>query len=408
MENFFDFKLIASIVSLLVLGVGFLLAFNYLRRIVDPNQVHIVQSAKKTVSYGINTNNGNVYYAWPKWIPILGVTTVVLPVSNFDVSLNAYEAYDQDKVPFTVDVTAFFRIENTNVAAQRVENISELYDQLLSIVQGAVRTILATYTIDDIMLKREIFGEAFTEAVTPQLEGWGVVPVKNLELMDIRDAKGSEVIHNIMAKKKSHIEMESRIEVAHNHQKAQEAEIAAKQEVELKTIAASQNVKVRDVEAQRLVGEKSAEKNRVVGIANEKSQQEVASEQANTAEKTMAVNRVNTVRQAEIERDRAAVELEQAGYRADAVVREGKAEAEKRKLIMEADNALEIRLEMQKNTAIGVATALAESGVKLVPNVYIGGGDGETGPSNAMDTLAKIAMVNMADKFVADSSNDNE
>lgn len=382
-------------VAVLLFVVGSIWAFNYLRQIVDPNQVHVVQSAKTTRSYGTKTQNGNVYYKWPSWIPFLGVTTVVLPISNFDLSLNSYEAYDRDKVPFKVDVTAFFRIEDTDEAAQRVSSKQELDSQLLSIVQGAVRTILATYTIDEIMLQREIFGEAFTKAVTPQLTSWGVVPVKNLELMDIRDAHESRVIHNIMAKKKSHIEMESRIEVATNMQRAQEAEIQAQQEVDLKSINAKQTVEVRNVEAQRLVGEKNAEKNRVVGIANEQSQQQVASEQAVTAEKNMAVKRVNTVRDAEIERDRAEVALAQAGFNADAIVREGKAEAEKRKLIFDADKALEIRLQVQKETSIGIAQALAQGGVKLVPNVYIGGGDGETGPANAMDTLTKIAMVNM-------------
>jgi len=385
----------AVVVGVLLLAV----VLSYLRRVVNPNQVHIVQSSKTTTSYGISTKNGNVYYAWPSWIPVLGVTTVVMPVSNFDLSLNGYEAYDQDKVPFKVDVTSFFMIENTNVAAQRVSSIAELNDQLMSIVQGAVRTILATYTIDDIMLKREIFGDAFTKAVTPQLEGWGVVPVKNLELMDIRDANDSHVIHNIMAKKKSHIEMESRVEVANNNQKAEEAEIAARQEVDLKAINAKQFVDLRDVEAKRVVGEKTADQERTVGLASEKSRQEVAAEQAVTAERDMAVRRVNALRQAEIERDQAAVELDQAGFRADAVVREGTAEATKRKLIFEADNALEVRLQMQKETSIGVAKALAEGGVSLVPKVFIGGNTGEggeSGSSSAIDTLVKIMAMNMA------------
>jgi len=130
----------------------------FLRRVVPTNEVHIVQSTKHTRSYGKDTPNGNTYYEWPFWIPVFGVTKIVMPVSVFDIQLNAYEAYDVGRVPFVVDIVAFFRIADSNVAAQRVESFRELESQLLSIVQGAVRTILASHDIDKIMLERSIYG----------------------------------------------------------------------------------------------------------------------------------------------------------------------------------------------------------------------------------------------------------
>lgn len=57
-----------------------------LRRIVPTNLVHIVQRGNQTVSYGTNKQS-NVYYKWPSWLPILGVSTRELPVSNFDIDL---------------------------------------------------------------------------------------------------------------------------------------------------------------------------------------------------------------------------------------------------------------------------------------------------------------------------------
>ena len=83
-------------IGLIVLIVKILL----LRRIVPADMVHVVQTNKKTTSFGKNTGNGNVYYHWPKWIPILGIEVKKLPVSNFDMPLNNYEAYDKDRVPF--------------------------------------------------------------------------------------------------------------------------------------------------------------------------------------------------------------------------------------------------------------------------------------------------------------------
>ena len=81
-----------------------------LRKVVETNVVHIVQSRKKTTSYGTGQEGGNVYYAWPSWMPIIGITRIMLPVSNFNLGLRDYEAYDKDRVPFKVDITGSYAI----------------------------------------------------------------------------------------------------------------------------------------------------------------------------------------------------------------------------------------------------------------------------------------------------------
>ena len=136
------------LVGLVLLGVAVKLIFIILdlRRVVPTNQVHIVQRAKQTISYGKDTPNGNTYYEFPSWIPILGITKIVLPVSVFDLDLKAYEAYDIGRLPFVVDIKAFFRIDDSNMAAARVASFGELKDQLLGIVQGAVS--IATHISD--------------------------------------------------------------------------------------------------------------------------------------------------------------------------------------------------------------------------------------------------------------------
>lgn len=387
--------------GLIVLGsvLVFLVVLSIaLRTVVPTNMVHIVQSKKKVISYGKDKEGGNVYWSWPSWVPMLGVLVTKLPVNNFEIRLKDYESYDKDRVPFLIDVTAFFRITDTNKAAQNIDH-KILESQLREIVQGAVRTILASYTIDEIMMHRDKFSNSFTDAVTSQLQEWGVSPVKNLELMDIRDAKGSTVIENIMAKKKSFIERESRVEVAENMRVAQEAEIKAAQEVDLKRVA-----------AQQVVGERTAASEQAVGIALEKSKQSVAAEAAVTAEKDMEVIKVNTIKQAEINRNQAKIEAEEAAFKADAILKEGHAQAEVRKQIFEADNALEIRLTVQKETAIGVAQALASGKNALVPETYIGGaGDGKSGePASAMDTLLKLITVSTATQIAAkETTTDN-
>jgi len=311
------------------------------RVVVPTNMVHIVQTRKKTTSYGTGQLGSNVYYRWPRWIPRLGVTVIELPVSNFDLSLKDYEAYDKDRVPFMVDVVAFFRINNTGIAAQRVASVQELENQLTQIVQGAVRKVLASAVIDTIMLERAQFGHQFTEEVRTQLEEWGVEPVKSMELMDIRDGHGSKVISNIMAKKTSHIEMESRTEVAGNMKSAETAEIEAKQAVD-----------IRRQEAEQAVGQRTAEKDKQVGIAQQTARQEVATQEKETRERDMAVTRVAEVRQAEITRDQQLVVAEQ----------------DQKTRVIIADGMLEAKRKESAGIEVeGAARAAAEKLMQLAP-----------------------------------------
>jgi len=128
------------------------------RVVVPTNVVHIVQSKKSTISYGTGQEGGNVYYKWPAHWPIIGVTTIEFPVSNFDLTLDNYDAYDVDRVPFLVHVVSFFRIKDTNKAAKLISTFVQLKEQLMYITQGAVRKVLASHDINKIMLDRATFG----------------------------------------------------------------------------------------------------------------------------------------------------------------------------------------------------------------------------------------------------------
>ena len=312
-----------------------------LRRIVPTNEVHIVQRNKNTVSYGKDLASGNVYYEFPAWLPIIGVNKVVLPVSVFSLNLNDYEAYDVGRLPFIVDIACFFRIIDSNTAAQRVASFTELHNQLKSIVQGAVRTILASNEIEHILQGRSTFGEQFTKEVDAQLANWGVCTVKNIELMDIRDHRDSAVIHNIMEKKKSFIEMESRTEVAKNKQLAEIAETQA-----------TRNVAVQQQEAKQVTGLREVEASRQVSIAKEEAMQAVKEQAKVTKEKEMSVLRVENVRKAEIEKEMAVT----------------KASQQKETTILIAEGDLESKRRSSEAITIeGAAKASAEKALLLAP-----------------------------------------
>lgn len=362
----------------IVLGVillaGFLLAMFILRRVVPTNMVHIVQSSTATTSYGKGRETGNTYYAIPSWVPKFGVTVTEFPESIFKVSLSDYEAYDQARLPFMVDVTAFFRVEKSETAAQRVSSFKELQDQLDSVLKGAVRRILATNALEHIMEARADLGAQFTKEVNEQIKEWGVCTVKTIEFMDLRDSKssGSKVIHNIMAKEQSRIDRESRTAVAANQKDAELAEILA-----------SQAVEIQKQEAQQQVGIRTAEKEKVVGISREQAKQDIQEQAALTAAKTMEVKRVELERGAEIDKSVAITQAE-AQQRVHIVqaeaaksVRITAAQADREAQVLESEG----QLTATKNDAVGIQ-AKGEAEAKAQELLLLA-------PVTAQTTLAK-------------------
>ncbi len=330
-----------------------------LRRVVPTNEVHIVRRGKNTMVYGTPAKGnqtqakqfcGNSYYEFPISIPYVGVTVTKMPLSIFGIDINDYDAFDKERVPFVVDIQSFFRIADYEVAASRISEIRELKAQLLSIVQGAVRSILAKDFLNEIMGERSKYGQQFTDEVKDELKSWGVETVKNIELMDVRDAHGEEVISNIMRKKKSEIEKESRVAVAKNDQEAREAEIEAQRQVELK-----------EQEANQQVGLRKAEVAREVGIANEQSTQAVKEQAKLTKEKEMEVQKVETVKKAEIEKEKTVID-------AEAKKRETEINADAAKAKAERDAEAQLILTTKKAEGSLITAAKSAEGIRLEGN----------------------------------------
>ncbi|KVP75507.1 hypothetical protein WJ96_07310 [Burkholderia ubonensis] len=342
--------------------VGLLMAI-MLRRVVPTNMVHIVQTTRSSTPYGRGKPAGNTYYAFPSWVPKLGITVTEFPESIFQVALSDYEAYDQARLPFEVTAVAFFKVDNAETAAQRVATFDALKQDLHAVLQGAVRRVLATNTLEHIMQSRSELGNQFTTEVQEQVQQWGVVAVKTIEFMNIQDAKGSSVIANVMAKEKSRIEKESRVAVAEN-----------KRQAELAEIDANRTVEVQRQDAAQQVGLRTAEKDKQVGIANEQAQQDIKAAAKTTAERDMDVKKVQEVRGAEIARDVATVRAEQdkqvavVNAEAQKQVQVVSAEAQKQAITTKAEGDLAAALKDAEGIkARGEASAAAEQAMLMAP-----------------------------------------
>ncbi len=340
------FWILIGVAALLV--VSLIVWVLSLRRVVATNEAHVVRQGRKTNMYGVDGKGS--YYQWPAWVPGLGTSVTKLSLENFVLPVDDYEAYDKEKLPFVVDIRAFFHIKDCLMASTRASSMYALKEQLGDVVKGAVRTILAQDELEKIMVERSKYGEEFTQEVNSQLASWGVETIKTIELMDIRDSRGEEVIANIMQKKKSAIEKDSRVTVANNRQVAQEAEIAAEQAVQLRQKTADEVVGLRDAEVKQRVG-----------IADQQSEQAIKEETKVTKEKEMAVLQVETVRKAEIRKEATVVEAEASRKKTEI-----DAEAAKKKTELEAEaNLVKATKNAEGIQAEGVASAEAKKQMEL-------------------------------------------
>jgi flotillin len=373
------------------------------RVVVETNEVHIVQSGKNRVSYG-GDSEANSYYNWPSWIPGIGNVVTQLPLSVFDTRLERYEAYDKDKVPFSVDIFAQFEVVDPSVAAQKISHFSELKDQLSNVLKGVVRATLSTKDIEAIMLGRREIGTEFQEQADEQVKEYGVRAVF-LEFMNIEDTHDSSVISDIQEKRKSAISRDSRIEVAENTKAAKIAEIEATREKDLANESALEEVGVR-----------SAERKEVVGLRQQKADQAVREEMRVTEEKTQAVARVRDVEAAAIAAEAkeklADGELYAEERKADAIKAVGQANAEAQKEMelapvqakIDLADAINERpeymkyletikeLEVRQVVDSEKAKALASADIKIISS---GGGDADEKINGVLDVLSSKGGSNL-------------
>lgn len=340
---------------MLIIPAIFIIILVNLRRVVPTNEVHIVQRKSSSTVHGRWFKWWNVYISWPAWVPGFWVEVQKLPLSIFSLQLNGYKAYDSWKVPFIVDVTAFFVIKEPETAAQKIFNISELKTQLNEILKWVVRKTLASKDIIDIMESRVEIKDEFYQEVFSAVKDWWV-DLKNVEFMDIRDPDddSSSVIENIMNKKRSQIESESQIEVAENQKRAMIEKEAKNSEARARAAEAKSKADIVEYDSRRLSDLKrienekltqnlEIEKEQTLAMQREEAKQKLYESSKVTRERELAIKELEEQKNAEINRNIEIIRAEEASKKslidAEAKARaiEIQAEADRKKAEFEAE-----------------------------------------------------------------------
>jgi regulator of protease activity HflC (stomatin/prohibitin superfamily) len=138
------------------------------------------------------------------------------------------QAITKDNVPVSLDGVIFMRVIHPALAVTRVRNYEHAIQQY---AQTALRDIVGSMTLDEILADRELVGKKIEEMVEVEIDGWGI----DLAAIRIQDIELPEDLKRVMARQAS-AEREKRATIT----KAEgDAEAAANLAQAAKTMAES-------------------------------------------------------------------------------------------------------------------------------------------------------------------------
>jgi uncharacterized membrane protein YqiK len=166
-----------------------------------------------------------------------------------------------------------------------------------------------------------------------------------------------------------------------------------------------QNARKEEERKKRIIAQGEAEKK--IELEKQQIERVIAGETKAKEAEQEQVKKVTEAttrkREAEIEYERKQIELETAKLEAERIQTLAQAESDRRRLLMEADNALEKRLEAYVQVSEAFAAAIRDK--RLVPEVVVSGSEG-SGQSNATDLIALLMAKTARDLGVAVSEPD--
>lgn len=361
--------------TLIGLGVAFVL-FLMTYKVVGTNEAHVIvfMGRGRTVKSPVMNEDGTRGKTSYFFVPFL-MKRYILPLINVKLDINDIKLNDMEFAPFGCDVNTWLYIQDPIKASERMnfedeEPFNYLHRDLAALVQAIARAAAMKQEIKDIMRDRQTFANGVLKEVDVVMKEWGIKLV-NLEVNDIRDQDGANVISNYESMRKAQVESTARIEVANRNREAIEKEQENRQKAEIATAAAEQAFKTRQME-----------RDKAVGIAEQQKNQDIA-----TAEQKANETKVESIRTLEVGKAKVQKEatIEEATGLGEAIRIEGEKKADVVKLTGTADaSAIEAK---------GLAEAKAKDAMAEALKKY----------NDAATTIEKIKAAVEVQKAMAEA-----
>lgn len=265
--------------------------------VVEPNKAHVVVSmgGGRKIYHPARDGSTSAYF----YLPFL-MQRIIVSLENVKHEINDIELKDLNVAPFKCDITCWFRIENPELAAEKLDvdedgNIMRSITETLNAqIQGVARSAAMGQEVIDLMRNRQGFGEEVFKQVNGDLDEWGVQLVK-LEIIDFNDTDNSHVIGDYEARREAEVASETRQIVAQREQEAKVKEAEAKRISEKARIDAEQEIEMRDLEKQQQVGVREQEaKVKIAEQADKANARQVA------ADKTKVIGEAQYTAEAQV------------------------------------------------------------------------------------------------------------
>lgn len=337
---------IGILIALAVLVLFFLSTY----KVIGSNEAHVlvVMGFGRKIMSPVPSEGVKAKTAY-FFIPFL-MKRYIMPLTNVKLNVENINLNDAQVAPFIADVVTWLHIQDPVKAAERLDFTKDvfqgLHQDLTAIVQAIARAAAMKQEILDIMRDRATFSKSVSAEVDVVLKEWGVQLV-NLEVNDIRDKEGSEVIQNYELMRKAQVESQARIEVATRNREAIEQEQDNRQKAEVATATSEKTFTLAQTE-----------KDAAIGIALQEKDQRIASAEKATNATKVEAYRVTEVGKADVIKEATIV---QATGRGEAVRIEGEKAADVVKLTGDADaSAIQAKGLAEAAAKLKMAEALKE------------------------------------------------
>ena len=253
--------------------------------VVEPNKAHVVVSmgGGRKIYHPARDNSSSAYF----YIPFL-MQRIIVSLENVKHEIKDIILKDMNVAPFMCDITCWFRIENPELAAEKLDvdeegNIMRSITETLNAqIQGVARSAAMGQEVIELMRNRQGFGDDVFKQVNGDLDEWGVQLVK-LEIIDFNDTSNSHVIRDYEARREAQVASETRKIVAAQDKAAKVVEAESTKVAEKARLDSEQAIEMRDIEKQEQVGmRKEAQRLKVAEQADKANAKEVAAARTKT------------------------------------------------------------------------------------------------------------------------------
>jgi flotillin len=449
--NFGTIDIVPIIITVIAVAAGLtiLTAIFRMWKKVPQDRAMVVTGMKKRVI----TGGGGLV------IPVLERTDTI-SLGNIQLNINTSQTMSSQGVPIDVAGTAVIKVRNTHesiyaaieqfTGANESQIQNSISEQVTLILEGKLREIVASMTVEQIYNDREAFSAKVQEVVGTKIGEMGL-ELKDFSIKDVNDTNGyiralgakqiaekkkdaeiaqamalkEESIQKSEATKegeKARLEAQTQVSAALKAKEVQEAQYRSEQEsakakadaaYEIQKSITYKEVIAAQMEADILKQQKQKELQEAqlqVEIAREQKQTEL---EQRRAEKTREELKVKIVEPADADRQQKQAEADAEKYtriaeaqaRAEARIAEAKAGAEAKKAEANAEaEAIKVKAEAEANAAAvsGEARAKAISAVGLAEAEAIkakGLAEAEAMEKKA-DAYKKYTGAAMADKLI--------